>query len=130
MVWKRESEYAGFSTVPPWLPVKEAQQQLSVDQQVSSANSILSWYCRLLGLRRQCGDLKTSGTRFIDLAPDVLAFERGEVTAIFNLTSDRCRISGVPLEESLIDWGVTFDDGDMILERYGLIVGIRLDDGL
>ena len=52
MQWDR-SEYAGFSTVKPWLPVSSTSKRVNVEVQTSDPYSQLKLYKRLIELRQR-----------------------------------------------------------------------------
>ncbi|TWU01605.1 alpha-amylase family glycosyl hydrolase [Neorhodopirellula pilleata] len=70
------SEYAGFSTVDPWLPLNHDWQQRNVAAQDHDSGSLLSLYQSLLAVRRQYTALVIGSFAIVDSVGDVLAFER------------------------------------------------------
>jgi alpha-glucosidase len=46
-------QYAGFSTVEPWLPISRDHQTRNVEQQNTDSKSLLNFYRHLLHLRRK-----------------------------------------------------------------------------
>ena len=87
MVWEAGAPHAGFSTAnSTWLPVKPPQAEVAVDTQAGDG-SVLSFYRRMLALRRQTPALQTGGTEWLATDDPVLAFRRGgEVGCYFNLS--------------------------------------------
>jgi oligo-1,6-glucosidase/alpha-glucosidase len=78
--------HAGFSTAEPWLPVGEGA---GVAAQRDDPRSMLTLYRRLLALRRESDDLAEGAYRTLHAADGVLAYARGERTAVaLNLTGD------------------------------------------
>jgi glycosidase len=57
--------------------------------------SLLSWYKALIALRRSRRELREGGIAFLDLAPDVLAYERtgreGDGVIVLLNFASRCR---------------------------------------
>ncbi len=51
MQWN-DSEYAGFSTAKPWLPVNENHKTINVAAQESDPNSVLSYFKKMTQLRK------------------------------------------------------------------------------
>ncbi len=51
MQWD-DSEYAGFSTVKPWLPVPPNKSTINVKSEQADPNSLLHWYERLIELKK------------------------------------------------------------------------------
>jgi alpha-glucosidase len=78
--------HAGFSTAAPWLPVGDGA---GVAAQRDDARSMLTLYRRLLALRRASDDLAEGAYRTLHAAGGVLAYARGERTAVaLNLTGE------------------------------------------
>ena len=78
--------HAGFTTAEPWLPVGEGQ---GVAAQREDPRSMLALYRRLLALRRGSDDLAEGGYRTLHADDGVLAYARGERTAVaLNLTAE------------------------------------------
>ena len=50
MQWD-DSQYAGFSTVKPWLPVPPNKSEINVKAEEAEPNSLLSWYEALIKLK-------------------------------------------------------------------------------
>jgi len=101
MQWSGEMN-SGFSSAPsgsarpPWLPLNSDYASRNVAAQEAAPSSLLSWYKALISLRRSRRELREGGLVFLDLAPDVLAYERtgraGEgVLVLLNFASRRRR---------------------------------------
>jgi alpha-glucosidase len=69
-------ENAGFTSGRPWLPVNSDYRARNVAAQEADPTSLLSWYKALLALRRSRSELREGSLAFLDLAPDILAYER------------------------------------------------------
>ena len=67
---------AGFGQAEPWLPVNKDYTLRNVAAQEADSASLLSWYKALIALRRSRRELREGGIAFLDLAPDILAYER------------------------------------------------------
>ncbi|MGO2082243.1 alpha-glucosidase [Vagococcus sp.] len=52
MQWNNE-QYAGFSTVEPWLPVKKDYPEINVAKELKTENSILNFYKKMIRLRKE-----------------------------------------------------------------------------
>jgi alpha-glucosidase len=77
--WSANGPSLGFGTAEPWLPQPPAWADLSVERQLRDPGSTLSFYRRALSLRRQLPALGAGDggpVRWLDLGPDVVAFER------------------------------------------------------
>ncbi len=69
MQWD-DSPYAGFSTVPPWLPLAEGYATRNVAMQRNDPTSMLSLTRRLMQLRRSLSALLNGSYRAISLDSD------------------------------------------------------------
>ncbi len=76
MPWQASAVNAGFSTAAPWLPVSPEHFALAVDRQQHDPGSQLALTRRLIGLRRHSAVLSRGSLRFIEVAADLLVFER------------------------------------------------------
>ncbi|TMV83116.1 DUF3459 domain-containing protein [Thioclava sp. BHET1] len=76
MVWEAAAPNAGFSTAPPWLPVKAPQAARAVDAQTGVAGSVVETYRSALAYRAGEPVLRDGATEFLDLGEPVLAFYR------------------------------------------------------
>ncbi len=56
MQWD-DSENAGFTEGKPWLPVNDDYRTVNVESEMSDQDSVLSWYIKLAGLRREHREL-------------------------------------------------------------------------
>jgi alpha-glucosidase len=70
------SDFAGFSTVEPWLPVADDFRRRNVDQEVRDPASIHHLYRRLIAVRRQFGALSGGSYRRMPTQGDLLLYER------------------------------------------------------
>ena len=116
MVWDG-SEFGGFSTVKPWLPVKAPQLARNVASQAGVAGSVLEFYRSMIGFRKGSGPLMAGRTLFHDLAEPVLAFTRDTGTeallCVFNLSPEgrSVQVEGVsgltgPVQDAALTGGV------------------------
>jgi alpha-glucosidase len=88
MPWTGD-EFAGFSTVEPWLPVDPRHRALAVALQEADPASTLHQTRRMLGLRRAHPALRLGAMTLLDSVGDLLLFERAfeeeTLLCIFNL---------------------------------------------
>jgi alpha-glucosidase len=70
------SPQAGFSPVEPWLPVSADYRSRNVAVQSADPGSLLTFYKRLLWLRRASPALYGGSYRPLDTAPEVFAYLR------------------------------------------------------
>jgi alpha-glucosidase len=85
---------AGFTTGEPWLPLAPDAQRVNVAAQRDDPGSMLSFYRRLLALRRASAALRSGAYRSLPSPRDVFAYERaaeGERFAVALNFSDRPR---------------------------------------
>ena len=94
---------AGFSSGKPWLPINSDYRSRNAASQDADPLSLLSWYRSLIVLRRSRPSLREGSMGFLDLGPDILAYERvdssAESTVILLNFSSRRR--NVVLEKKL-----------------------------
>ena len=75
MQWNDEP-YAGFSSVEPWLPVPDDYAQRNVVQQQEGADTMLSFYQRLIKLRQQEPALQVGEFVPVGLQNQLMAYQR------------------------------------------------------
>ena len=91
--------HGGFTDGQPWLPAVDPPSGSVADQE-SDPGSLLAFHRRAIALRRGLGpDL-----RFIDGAPDVLAYERGHHLVALNLAAEP-RPAPAAGDLALATWG-------------------------
>jgi alpha-glucosidase len=74
-------------TVDPWLPFPPDAAAHSVEAQLVDPGSMLHWYRHLLEVRRSHPSLHASlHLQWIDLHPEVLSYQRGNLVVVLNLT--------------------------------------------
>lgn len=124
MVWDG-SDFAGFSTVKPWLPVKPPQAARHVAGQAGVAGSVLEFYRAMIGFRKASPALRSGRTRFLDLGEPVLGFLREtaeeRMLCLFNLSPVAVTVTidgeGEPAGPSLAAARV---DGRLVLGPNGV----------
>jgi alpha-glucosidase len=76
MQWSAE-RFAGFSSAQPWLPVNPDFQERNVAAHSADPESLLSFYRRLIALRRSSAALRAGEIRFLEEDnPDAIVYER------------------------------------------------------
>lgn len=78
MQWS-SSAYAGFSPVPPWLPVGRDYAYHNVEAQMEERDSMLALYRRLIALRRAEPALSVGDYRPLVASGDLIAYVREAV---------------------------------------------------
>ena len=88
--WEEGEPPNGFTTGTPWLPVKRPQARLNVAAQEANPDSMLHFYRRMLGFRRDHPVLVDGDISFLRTDEPVLAFRRsgpdGSMVCVFNLS--------------------------------------------
>jgi alpha-glucosidase len=129
MPWTAGAEFAGFSSVEPWLPIPEEHRNRAVDVQEASSDSVLNAYRRFLAWRRQHPALRAGSIRFIDVPHNALAFvrehEKEAVLAAFNLSGNPASIPTSSNVTPLAGHGFTeaLSQGEIKLPPYGAFFG-------
>lgn len=89
MVWNAGALNGGFSSTKPWLPVPAEHLALAADAQETKDGSVLAFYKRMLGFRKQHPALRIGAIEFLTAEGDAVAFKRRgdgeEVICAFNL---------------------------------------------
>ncbi len=134
MQWNSD-DWAGFSTVKPWLPVGKKYTVCNVAAQEHDPHSMLMMYHRLIALRNTDSALHGGDIRFISTEnPHVIAYWRSKgdtlrlIVLNFSATTTsvvvECSGPGCSQAECIFNTGnnVTFDVGhgklDIVLEGY------------
>ena len=77
IAWNGTAPGFGFSTGTPWLPISPDAAERNVAVASADPDSVLSWYRRVLALRRATPALSSGGQELLDVPdPDVLAYLR------------------------------------------------------
>lgn len=82
MRWNSEKG-AGFTTVRPWLPIGHDVESINVEALRNDPKSILTFYRRLIDLRRTEPALAIGDYKHVDTKGDLFAFERSDGEARF-----------------------------------------------
>ncbi len=98
--WESTGPSLGFGDANPWLPQPAVFAELAADQQTANPESTLNLYQRAIELRRSHW-VGTGPLTWLDLGAGILAFRRGTMTCVINLTADPVTLpAGTPLLES------------------------------
>ena len=84
MVWEHNQPNAGFSMAQPWLPVPPEHLVKAVD----TTPKILDRYRAALRFRRRQEQLQTGNITILEAGEAVLAFTRGNILCVFNLSAE------------------------------------------
>jgi len=68
--------HAGFSTLPPWLPLSDDHASRNVANQRDEANSIYNLYRQLIAFRRKCKALQIGRYVPVSASGDLIAYVR------------------------------------------------------
>jgi len=82
--WHTGQPNAGFSKTDPWLPVPAGWDRFAVDAQTGSPGSMLSFYQRLLALRRPLARTLPNRLNWSPAPEGVLIYKRGRLTVAVN----------------------------------------------
>jgi alpha-glucosidase len=97
MVWEELSPNAGFSSVPPWLPVSAEHKQRAVSVQEMDNDSLLHHYRRAIALRQHHPTIVLGDIEFLDAGDNVLCFVRHQndvtICCLFNMSDAVAEVS-------------------------------------
>lgn len=85
MIWNG-SKYAGFSAVPPWLPVSKDYQKINAEVQLNDPRSVLSFYRQLIELRNQTLALYQGELELVNNANGLLQYKRIHEGEVYQIT--------------------------------------------
>ena len=94
MPWFAEAKHAGFtdSMVEPWLPVDNRHLGLAVDRQETDSQSVLSFYRKVIALKKEYSALRVGSTKFYNMEDGLCVFERKvedeRILIVINLSSE------------------------------------------
>lgn len=100
MQWNN-SQYGGFSSTKPWLPVNQNRTEINVEKQKNDPNSLLNFYRSLIKLRKGSNALKLGKLSVLKSSKNVFAYLRfwkeEQVIVALNFSSEnilcRCEIN-------------------------------------
>ncbi len=94
MQWDN-TEYVGFSTTEPWLPVNSNKLWVNVEDEMKDPNSVLNYYKSLLQIRKGFAALRRGEIEFLDSPDGILEYIRRrnseKVLVILNFTNSQIR---------------------------------------
>jgi alpha-glucosidase len=96
------------AAAPPWLPQPKEWRDLTVDAQTGDAGSMLELYRSALRIRRAEPALGDGSMSWLDAPDGVLAFDRGDVQCVVNLSSRPTRL---PAHAELLLASSSLNDG-------------------
>jgi len=131
MQWD-DTEFAGFSRAPPWLPLSAAYQTQNVAQQRTEPSSIYHLYQRLLQFRKERRTLQHGSYHPVTARGDLLiyvrAFEGERLLVALNLGAEPLAVSftGSPLRGTIL-LSTALDRESEMIERE---IHLRANEGL
>ncbi len=137
MPWTAGTEFAGFSSAEPWLPIPEEHRIRAVDVQEASPDSVLNTCRRFVAWRRQHPALRAGSIRFIETQGNALAFVRElgteSILAAFNLAPEPASIE-TPSDSTITPldghgFTETISEGKIQLPPYGAFYGASRKTG-
>jgi alpha-glucosidase len=92
--WSGETAPFGFSPTgtEPWLPQPAEWADRTADRQSGDPASMLAFYRRVLAERAE--RLRGTALSWVDCGEDVLAFDRGDVRCLLNLSGEPIEVPG------------------------------------
>lgn len=94
-----DSEFAGFSTITPWIQVNKNKKEINAKKELQDENSLLCYYQKLIKLRKEYKIIKTG--KYNDLLPNskyIFAYNRKEnneelvVISNFSKKNIKCKL--------------------------------------
>ncbi|WP_419909138.1 alpha-glucosidase [Hoeflea sp.] len=122
MVWEDQDEFAGFSTVKPWLPVSGEQAARAANRQAGEIDSMLEYYKRTIALRRAYPVLAKGDLTDAKALGNVLTFARsyGDETflCVFNLDAKESTFTAPERHLQHVIGAAPDETGKMTLEAW------------
>ena len=119
-----DSEFAGFSTITPWIQVNKNKKDINAKKELQDENSLLCYYQKLIKLRKEYKIIKTG--KYNDLMPNskyIFAYNRKEnneelvVISNFSIKNIKCKLLSKYKEYKLLL--SNYEDNDnTILKPY------------
>ena len=119
-----DSEFAGFSTITPWIQVNKNKKEINAKKELQDENSLLYYYQKLIKLRKEYKIIKTG--KYNDLLPNskyIFAYNRKEnneelvVISNFSIKNIKCKLLSKYKEYKLLL--SNYEDNDnTILKPY------------
>ena len=94
MPWSGDAAPYGFGpgTGQPWLPMPDEWVDLTVERQLEDAHSTLSFFRRMLALRRDVTAAAPDDVELVTSAPGTFSFRRGDLVCVVNCGSRASRL--------------------------------------
>ena len=122
MQWD-DSTNAGFTSGKPWLPLATDAKQTNVANERSQPNSLLSFYQRLIALRRKELALNVGSYKELFSSDDVLAFTRTDGSSTFLIALN---FSGTAQSISLPQIASGTLELNTTLDRLGELINVEI----
>ena len=119
-----DSEFAGFSTITPWIQVNKNKKEINAKKELQDENSLLCYYQKLIKLRKEYKIIKTG--KYNDLLPNskyIFAYNRKEnneelvVISNFSKKNIKCKLLSKYTEYKLLLSNYA-DNDNTILKPY------------
>ena len=119
-----DSEFAGFSTITPWIQVNKNKKEINAKKELQDENSLLCYYQKLIKLRKEYKIIKTG--KYNDLLPNskyIFAYNRKEnneelvVISNFSKKNINCKLLSKYKEYKLLLSNYA-DNDNTILKPY------------
>ncbi|MBQ4849737.1 alpha-glucosidase [Pseudoalteromonas sp. MMG012] len=127
MPWQDTTEFAGFSTQAPWLPIAAEHRKFSVEQQLAQPNSTLHMFSHFMAWRKTMPTLLLGSIEFIHTPEPILAFYRHNqdesTLCVFNLSdathSLKLTLNTPYIHDELPHNTGQYGNGELSLPRFG-----------
>ena len=119
-----DSEFAGFSTITPWIQVNKNKKEINAKKELQDESSLLCYYQKLIKLRKEYKIIKTG--KYNDLLPNskyIFAYNRKEnneelvVISNFSTKNIKCKLLSKYKEYKLLLSNYEYND-NTILKPY------------
>ncbi|MFS1664314.1 alpha-glucosidase [Streptococcus sp. zg-JUN1979] len=134
MQWD-DSQYVGFSTVEPWLPICEQSPIRNIAAQLEDKDSLLQFYRSMIALKKAYPALMTGKISFLETdSDDIFAYQRyldkDSFSVIVNLSANRRTIRLDMEGEILLDnYQGEWRQGELDLPPYrAVLIKEKKDD--
>ena len=124
MTWDSMRDNAGFSYAKPWLPVKNAQIERSVNLQEKDNDSVLNFYKNFISFRKEEKSLINGDISFHEIDKSILFFSRAgkeKLGCLFNLSSKEIKIknNGLEIINKKINQNLHIDKENLTIGKFG-----------
>lgn len=131
--WNKK-QFAGFSTVKPWLRVNSDYLEVNAENQQNDSGSLLSWYKKLIWLRKKHETLSVGRFEFLDELPSgVLGYTRSHggkealILLNFKANAKKVELKDGKRWSEIASLRCSADGNTFTLGKYGVLIAERTD---